>query len=290
MTNRPEILAIDGGGTRCRVACMVSGRRILTEVKSANASTDLSGTIAQLNRGLASLADMLALSVEDLADVPAFIGLAGMVAPDIRQAIADGIPLKHVRIEDDRPAAVRGALGDRDGAIGHCGTGSFFAVQKDRAIRLSGGWGPVLGDEASAQWLGRKALLAALDVSDGLRSMSPLAQGLLEDYGGTAGIVRFAAKATPVEFGEIAPRVTQAAQSDDSLALNLLQRGADHIARTLLPMGWKPPLPICLTGGLGRFYAGLVPGDMQALVTKPKGEPIDGALSLADDFRRGMPT
>jgi glucosamine kinase len=233
---------------------------------------------------------MLALSVEDIANVPAFIGLAGMVAPDIRQAIADGISLTRTRIEDDRPAAVRGALGDTDGAIGHCGTGSFFAVQKDRVIRLSGGWGPILGDEASAQWLGRKALLAALDVSDGLRRMSPLAQDLLDDYGGTAGIVRFASKATPVEFGEIAPRVTKAAQLEDSLAVNLLQRGADHIARTLLPLGWRPPLPICLTGGLGPFYAGLLPGDMQALVQEPKGEPIDGALSLAEDFRRGTPT
>lgn len=288
MMNRPEILAIDGGGTRCRVACMVSGRRVLTEVKSANASTDLQGTIAQLNRGLASLADMLALTVDDLADVPAFIGLAGMVAPDIRQAIAAGIPLTCARIEDDRPAAVRGALGDKDGAIGHCGTGSFFAVQKDRDIRLSGGWGPVLGDEASAQWLGRKALLAALDVADGLRRMSPLAQGLLEDYGGTAGIVRFASKATPVEFGDIAPRVTTAAQSEDSLALNLLQRGADHVARTLLPMGWKPPLPICMTGGIGRFYKEFLPGDMQSLVSTPEGEPIDGALSLAVDFRRAL--
>ncbi|WP_413718726.1 BadF/BadG/BcrA/BcrD ATPase family protein [Silicimonas sp. MF1-12-2] len=288
MTNRPEIIAIDGGGTRCRVACLRSGKRTLIEVSSANASTDLAGTIEQVNKGLALLAERLSLTTGDLAQIPAFVGLAGMVGPEIRQAIADGIHLSHARIEDDRPAAVRGALGREDGAIAHCGTGSFFAVQQDGAIRLSGGWGPILGDEASAQWLGRKALLAALDVADGLRPPSPLAEALLREHGSTAGIVSFAASATPARFGELAPKVTKAAQSEDPLALKLLKHGADHIARTLTDMGWTSPLPICLTGGLAPRYEQFLPHDMRSAIAPAKGEPIDGALSLAQDLRREM--
>ena len=105
---------------------------------------------------------------------------------------------------------------------------------------------------------------------------------------GYAGIVSFAASATPARFGELAPKVTKAAQSEDPLALKLLQHGADHIARTLTDMGWTSPLPICLTGGLAPRYEPFLPHDMRSAIAPPKGEPIDGALSLAQDLRREM--
>lgn len=289
MSTAPEILAVDGGGTRCRVACVVAGKRHLVETGSANASTDLAGSISEVAQGLAALAAQIGLSLDSFRDVPAFVGLAGVVSPDIARAVADGLPLRRVRVEDDRPASVRAALGPQDGATAHCGTGSFFAVQRGGAIRLSGGWGSVLGDEASAQWLGRRALLATLDVADGLRRETDLSAGLLREFGSTAGIVAFAAKATARDFGALAPRVTDAETRGDAVAEALLQCGADHISRTLIAMGWDSGLPICLTGGLAAHYRDYLPRDMAIRVAEPKGEPIDGALSLAQDLAGGVP-
>lgn len=284
MNALPDILAVDGGGTRCRVACVLAGEKHLVEAGSANASTDIEGTLAEVRKGLGRLADRIGLELDDLRQVPTFIGLAGVVSPEIALRVAKGLPLDRVRVEDDRPASVRAALGSGDGATAHCGTGSFFAIQRGGAIRLSGGWGSILGDEASAQWLGRKALLATLDVADGLRRESDLSTLLLQRFGSSAGIVAFAAKATPADFGALAPLVTEAETLDDNLATDLLQRGADHIARTLIAMGWDSSLPICLTGGMASHYGGYLPQDMRINITSAKGEPIDGALSLARDF------
>lgn len=282
----PEVIAVDGGGTRCRVACTLDGVQHLVEVGSANASTDIDRTLVEVTRGLEHLSERVGTRLDDLRHVPAFVGLAGVVSADIARRIADGLPLRRVRVDDDRPASVRAALGKDDGATAHCGTGSFFAIQNHGTIRLSGGWGSVLGDQASAQWLGRKALLATLDVSDGVRRETELSTRLLDRFGSTAGIVAFAAKASPADFGALARLITEAEEQNDTLARDLLRRGADHIARTLVAMGWTSGLPICLTGGIAGHYRDYLPRDMQAEVIGARGEPIDGALSLAQDFAR----
>lgn len=280
----PQVLAVDGGGTRCRVACLTGGVRREVETGPANASTDLNGAAEQVLRGLGLLADNLGVTVADLSGVPAHVGLAGVVSSRIAQALGQRLPLARARIADDRPAAVRGALGDGDGAVAHCGTGSFFALQKGGQIRLSGGWGPILGDEASAQWVGRKALLAALDVTDGLYPETGLCREIAARIGGSGEIVSFAAGASPSDFGALAPLVTTAAMAGDARARRIMTLGSDHIADTLKILGWTGAFPVCLTGGMAPHYADYLPPDMRERIVPPKGDPIDGGLSLAGEI------
>jgi glucosamine kinase len=288
MITSPEVLAIDGGGTRCRLACVSPDNRWMVETGSANASTDLSGAVEEIQEGLRRLADRMAVEVDSLKHVPAYIGLAGVVSDDIAKAVANHLPLARTRVADDRPSAVRGALGRDDGAAAHCGTGSFLGIQKNGRIRLSGGWGAVLGDQASAQWIARKALLATLDVADNLRPASELSEQLLARVGSTADIVSFAARATPSQFGELAPLVSGAATKGDPIAREALADGASYISQTLRKMGWTTSLPLCLTGGMGKVYEDYLPEDMREALVQPLGDPIEGALSLARDFRTDL--
>ena len=284
MDTSPEVLAVDGGGTRCRLACVSPDNRWMVETGSANVSTDLSGAVEEITEGLRRLADSMGVELGSLKHLPAYIGLAGVISDDIAKAVARHLPLERTRVADDRPSAVRGALGRADGAIAHCGTGSFLGIQKDGCIRLSGGWGSALGDQASAQWIARKALLATLDVADNLRPVSDLSEQLLARMGSTAGIVSFAAKANPSQFGELAPLVSGAASKGDPIAREALLDGATYISQTLRKMGWTTSLPLCLTGGMGKVYKDYLPEDMRSALIHPIGEPIDGALSLARDF------
>lgn len=184
---------------------------------------------------------------------------------------------------DDRLSAARGALGRNDGVIAHCGTSSFFVAQIDGRTRLTGGWGAVLGDEASAQWVGRKALTLVLRYVDGLDQRSALADELLAHFQTADAIVAFARNATPAELGALAPRVTNHALSGDRVAMAILQYGADHIAADLRQMGWTPGLTICLTGGIGPHYAPYLADDMRDDLAQPRGTPLDGAIALAQD-------
>ncbi len=280
------IIAIDGGGTRCRVAASDGDQAVTIETGSANVSTDFESAVDQIEQGLARLAARLGQPVESLSAMPAYVGVAGVTGPAVAERLRSVLPFRHVRISDDRPAAVRGVLGPRDGFIGHCGTGSFFAGQQDGEIVLSGGWGPVLGDEASAQWVGRKALCLTLETVDGRLERSPLSDLLLSEFEDAAGIVRFASTAQPVEFGALAPHVTAFAVRQDAIAGRIMRQGADEIARALRHLGWRPGDTVSLTGGIGPFYAPYLPDDLRASVADRTAEPLDGAISLAREFAR----
>lgn len=278
------VLAIDGGGTRCRVAARSGGNLVSVETGSANVSTDFAGAVRQIEQGLESLSARMGQTVEVLSAAPAFVGLAGVTGSAIADRLRAALPFRHVRYADDRVAALRGALGQRDGVIGHCGTGSFYAAQIGGETRLSGGWGPVLGDEASAQWVGRAALSLTLEAFDDRLAMSPLAERILSDFGDAAGIVRFAGTARPPEFGALAPLVTGFAAQGDGIAELIMRRGADEIARGVRRLGWCPDHPICLTGGIGPHYIPFLPEELRASVADRKGEPLEGALALAEDL------
>ncbi|MFS4437449.1 BadF/BadG/BcrA/BcrD ATPase family protein [Paracoccaceae bacterium GXU_MW_L88] len=281
-----SVLAIDGGGTRCRIAISKGDKIVLSETGSANISTDFEGAVHEVLRGLNGLATQLNWPVDTLAALPAFIGLAGVSEPKMADRLRAALPFHKMRIADDRPAALRGALGEKDGFIAHCGTGSFYAAQQKGAARFAGGWGPVLGDEASAHWIGRAALKATLRSVDGHIAPSPLTERLLKDFGDASGIIRFARTARPADFGELARRVTDCAAHGDALARDIMHKGALEIIDSLPKLGWTEGDAICLTGGIGPHFAPYLPAKMKESVVYPEGEPLVGAIALARDFAK----
>ncbi|MEM9247606.1 MAG: BadF/BadG/BcrA/BcrD ATPase family protein [Pseudomonadota bacterium] len=278
------VLAIDGGGSRCRLACAGAGRESRVETGPANVYSDFDGAVARIRDGLSKLAAEAGVEVAALVRVPAFVGLAGVCSDATTAKLHHALPFERMLIEDDRPAALRGALGHADGAVIHCGTGSFLAFQKDGETRLAGGWGAVLGDEASARWIGWMALNHALRVTDGTLPANVWARALVDDMGGVDAVLQFASSATPADFGTIAPRVTEAATEGDPLALSILERGADHVARAVQALGWSEGMALCLTGGVAPFYRDHLPQALADALQEPEGAPLDGALSLAREM------
>ena len=153
------VLAIDGGGTRCRFALQRGHARIVTEAGSANASTNFDDAVTCVQYGLRTRAEAAQTNVDTLYGMRAFVGLAGVTGAAVAGRLTAALPLRNARYADDRLAALRGALGRGDGLIAHCGTGSFFGAQINGQARFAGGWGSILGDEASAHWVGRLALI-----------------------------------------------------------------------------------------------------------------------------------
>lgn len=278
-----KAIAVDGGGTRCRIACVTLNGVSTVVVGAANAFSDFAGTVRVINEGLEELAQQLKLPVTELAAAPAYLGLAGVVDRDIAARLKQALPFSRVKIEDDRPSALRAALGAGDGIVAHCGTGSFFAAQNNKVMRFVGGWGPVLDDIASARWMGCKALSMSLYADDGLINHSPLTQHLLSSYKSTGEIVEIAARSTSSELGQLAQVVTEYEQQQDENAQHILQTGAALIADTVTKLGWKGEA-ICLTGGVGPLYQPYLPGHMQSCVSKAYGVPLDGAIELAHEF------
>lgn len=279
-----SLIAVDGGGSGCRLVLHYAEKVIETEAGPTNLSSDFEAARLQLLLGLGALASRAGLTLNDLRGVPGYLALAGAISDDICYRMQAALPFDHCRVEEDRRAALVGALGSTDGAIAHCGTGSFLAFQSGGDTRLVGGWGHVLGDEASAHWLVRRALAVTLDVADGLADPTPLTNQITRILGPAPRIVAFAADARPEDLAAHAPIVTRCAQSDDPLARDILGAGAAYIAETLVRLGWQDGMALCLTGGIGAHYADFLPTTMRSALSKPKGTPIDGAITLAKAF------
>ena len=283
-----SVIAIDGGGSRCRLALTADRAPAVVEVGSVNVTSDFNGALDELTRGLQALAAQAGLPLTDLANTPTYAGLAGVMDDNMARKVAAALPQKHIRVEDDRHAALRGALGEKAGVMAHCGTGSFMAAQVAGTHRFVGGWGAVLGDPASAQWVGRRALALTLDVVDNLRPSSQLSDHMLAEFADSAGIVAFAAQARPSDFGALAPVVTKLASGGDILAVQIMTEAAQSIADLLPKLGWTTGMALCLTGGIGPLYASYLPQEIAAHLTAPAGAPLSGAIELAQMYRDAL--
>jgi glucosamine kinase len=274
MDGRDILIGIDGGGSSCRFALLRGAERLEVAGGPANVHSDREGALRTLRTGLGELARRTG---EDLVRARLHAGLAGIMTEEDARQVAAALPVDRIRVTDDRPTTMRGALGAGDGTVAAIGTGSFFGRQAGGSRRFIGGWGYQLGDEASGAWLGRRLLTAVLHAEDGLIAATPLTRELRARLGGPPGIVAFAKDARPADMAALVADLM--AQRDDPVATDLLRDGAQWIARAISALGWAEGERLCLLGGLGPQYAPL----LGAPVSLPLGTALDGALALADE-------
>ncbi len=184
---------------------------------------------------------------------------------------------RRVRVMSDAEAAYRGALGDRAGVVLLAGTGSI-ALGRDTRGRWAraGGWGPLLGDEGSAFWIGREWLRATLR---GRRSLR-----LRRILGSPDPVARIAA---------LAPAVLRRARggSRDARRIVALSQGAlaDLLVRTSLELRLGPVIPVSWAGGLledagfrgGVWRAARLAG-VRVEPTPPHESPAAAVLRIAE--------
>lgn len=280
------VLAIDGGGSGCRLAFVGPETRIEVQAGPANVSSDFSEAIAALRSGLAALAAKAGMTEEVFCALPAYLGIAGVVGPKDAVRVAHALPLKSARIESDQPATVEGALGTHDGAVAGLGTGSFFGLRRGSELRLAGGWGHRIDDRASGYWLGREALRLALSVADGLETHGAASAAVAELFPSSHDIVAFSKEAGPDDIAGLAGVIISAAASGDRAASRILTVGANHIITTLVALGWRREEPLCAIGGVADAYTAEL--SKSAEVVAPVGFPLDGAIARARRFARGQ--
>jgi glucosamine kinase len=113
-------------------------------------------------------------------------------------------------------------------------------------------------------------------------SSSPLLTVLLDRFDRDPHrIVRWASRATPRDFGSLAPAVVDNAQRGDAVAGELMRRAAAHIDRLAARMTAMGVQRLALVGGLaGAMEPWLADATRHDLVP-PAGDALDGALRLA---------
>lgn len=278
---------IDGGGTRTTARVIDGGGRRIGEGDAGPGSLTLSPATAALHCRQA-LQRALADSGVALASCRVVCGVAGQRQDAKRKTFEQALSeIGDLEVISDGYAALLGAHRGGPGAIVITGTGSV-------ALRLGlhggtsqiGGFGPVVGDEGGGNWLGRKAIRAALrekdDAEAGEGSLSALSASLLEHMGGEHGaILDWIAAADSTRFAALVPIILQHEAGGDRLARRLIDAAAEEAGRLIRLIGQDGRLPVSLLGGLAATLTPRLPPSIQAMLTPPASDAMDGALSRA---------
>jgi glucosamine kinase len=274
-------LGVDGGGSGCRAVIADAAGRVLGRAEGGPANIWSDGEGARASLLAVAEAALAAAGGGALSGLRAGLGLAGANVPEAVARLAADLPFRAARIESDAFASLKGALGDADGVLAAIGTGSVYGVQRRGAVRMIGGWGFLLGDQASGAWLGRALFEVALLAHDGVAASSPLLRAVVDERGGPAGVLAAGRAARPADFAAVGQRVVAAAALGDAGAEAILAAGTEHVARAIDALMADGSVPVCFLGGLGPVYAGRLAGRYGDLVRAPEGSALDGALRLA---------
>ncbi|WOI53652.1 BadF/BadG/BcrA/BcrD ATPase family protein [Parvularcula sp. LCG005] len=278
-------LGIDGGGTRCRARLCSAEGQVLGEGEAGpgNIRLGLSSVWGNITEAATAAAMTAGLNKDIFPSTRLGAGLAGVVSDaDIDRVITAAPAFKSVHVSSDAYIACLGAFNGGDGGILIIGTGSAGLALKGGEVHHIGGWGFEAGDGGSAAALGHEAVKEALAAKDGFRDSSPLVGNILQALGGEPErIIDWINKATPSDYGALAPMVVEACDGGDALGQELVAQTVAEIdihLRKLLSFGIAK---ITLCGGMAGVMAPRLSEALQAVLVPPLDQPVGGAVLLA---------
>jgi glucosamine kinase len=295
-------LGIDGGGTstRCVVGdehrvlgTAVTGSAKITRVGTACARDALQGAIRQACTAAGINPEKISHSC---------IGMAGASRAEVIEsahAWAAELIQGKIDVVGDMVVALEAAFGGGPGVIVIAGTGSIcFGRNQCGETARAGGGGPVVSDEGSGDWIGRKAVEEASH--DGKPAALPLLAAITQAWGirDRADFERRVSSEPSPDFAVLFPAVLAAATGGDQVAVQILRAAGKELAKlagTLIRQLWPQAqhVPVAFSGGVfensatvrdtfvTHLRANLNPAGYDIAVSFGLAEPVMGALSLA---------
>ncbi len=290
------VAGVDAGGTKTRAFVVGRTGELVGRGAGGGAnlltSPDPQGSIA------AALGEALA-GRRPSAVVLSCAGGDRAVERERGRGILSAIVGHDVPIEVTHDAKAALYAGDRSGCgvVLIAGTGSIaYGRNAEGDEQRAGGWGYLIGDEGSAVWIGLEGLRAAAHAVDGRGAPTAILPNVLRE-----SAVGELMEILPLVYGRPHPSpavvaaaraVALAASANDAIAIGILRRGANALARAATVVAVSLGLsdgPVYLAGGafeqlpvLGQHVRGeLLTMLPRAAVESVREEPAMGAARLA---------
>ena len=257
-------LGVDAGGTKTEFVLGDETRELARLRVGSIKRMRVSAEVAEenLRSAVEQLQSLCGISLRQVEHCR--IGAAGNTVPLVTDWMKENFPRSiggTLSIVNDVEIALDAAFPGGRGILVLAGTGSNLAARSTHGVvTTAGGWGPALADQGSGHSLGHRALrraFLALDQSRPSRLMDDIcAFWKLSDH---EQLVAFANQRPATDFSRLAPLVVAAAEAEDAVALEVIEREAADLAelvlilierlRTLEPQGFTPP-QIAYTGSV----------------------------------------
>ncbi|MFZ4878632.1 N-acetylglucosamine kinase [Janthinobacterium sp. Mn2066] len=268
-------LGIDAGGTQTRWALARVDGSIVAEgaveglsalqMGSETGRAALQATFATLCREVLSIAQ----PSQVLAGLTGFGGDGAELTGLLAQLLA--LDVTNVSLGNDIDIAYRDSFEPGAGYLVYAGTGSIAAwIDRDGGFHRAGGRGVLLDDGGGGYWIAREALRQIWrreDASPGSWQVSPMAEAVFGHLGGSDWSVsrNFMYGQDRGTIGRLALAVAAAADTDP-LALDILQRAGQELARLALALIDRyGPRPVVLAGRAAQLHPAIFAAMQAAL-------------------------
>lgn len=264
----PVFLGIDGGGTKTQALAVDENGRLVGASRAGGANYQACG----IKGAQASLRQVAQAALGEKQPDFVCCCLAGADRPrdfavlnKLLEEIWPGVP---VQLENDSMAVLRAGTVDGVGIGLVAGTGSNAVGRRADGRKLQvGGLGRLSGDYGSAWQLGERAVVAAIMARDGRGEATLLEEKIcsrlgLEDIRDIIEREFFDWEGPPLNLGELAPLVFEAAAAGDRAALAILDEAGRQIAlsaRVVLERLFQPQEQVAIVLGGSVFQKGAHP-------------------------------
>jgi N-acetylmuramic acid 6-phosphate etherase len=196
-------LGIEGGATRTTAIVVDENLRVIQRIQEGPSNLRLSTDrqILQIWKRIKSRLDASPIAIGSFLagcrtrqDKLRMLRLLEIVWPHSRYAVGN-----------DTSSALVAALGDRDGIVVVCGTGSIVRARRRQNSIKVGGWGHIGGDDGSGYWMGRQLLRRIFRSYDETGSTGVLTQSVLHflNLNTINEVVKWSIEATKFEIASL---------------------------------------------------------------------------------------
>jgi glucosamine kinase len=258
------VIGIDGGGSKTHAIVADETGNPLGEATGPGSAVKPGEEEASADVIVQVVQDALAKAkMADVTPRVVCVGVAGVGREQARQALWQALVSRDIAsdvvVHTDFRIALDDAFGDGPGVLLIAGTGSAaFGRSPAGTTGRCGGWGPIIGDEGSGTWIGRRALSIVSAAADGRESQTGLTGAVLTaaEVNEVMDLIPWAAAATREQIASLAPVVFTVAEGGDlranavvSLAVEELMLHIRALAQQLFG-DERAAVPVALAGGL----------------------------------------
>lgn len=290
-------LGVDGGGTKTAFLLDVDGKRFESKQITIHPKQITRQQFFEIMKlGVDEVCNKAGIKPEEI--LYTFVAAPGYGQyPDtvsyIDEGISKAIASDRFTVANDCVNGWAGSLNAKPGINLVLGTGQIgYGVDEEGNSMRSGGWGPLLGDEASGYYIGLKILNHFTKMSDGrcdrtiLYDLIRQRLGLKDDM----EIIDMAEKMRRDEIADLSKIFSEGLEKDDPYCYLLLEEiskeAAAVIDSIIKGLNFKGQVKVSYSGGVFNLGEKLIKkieenSKNQIKIEKPYTNPSEGALILA---------
>ncbi len=225
-------LGVDGGGTKTNIALMNGSREVRCE-GSAGPSNPLrvgvETAVTNIAKAINEACDRDGVSRGDITAVT--LGLAGVRRADLKQSVRESfikrLGIRNVQVVTDAEIALYATTQGKPGLVVIAGTGSVCLGKNAKGeMAISGGWGPLAGDEGGGVGIAQQALHTIAKASDGRGVPTMLSQRASEYFRASGPenliVAIYSPQVDNSRIAGFARLVVETAKEGDKIAIEIL--------------------------------------------------------------------